>query len=299
MPAPNPFVTDAISSSRRSRSLMRMCGKLLHQHRGRFARWIEADLQPPIIGCGNWGCVTMIDGGTELLKLTVDPAEPLLALLIGELQREDSARGEMVRAGVVKIRKVARLRGQRWRYRGEHPVYAIVREAVIPVEDEISQSRSDPLSTWLRKRRRRASDRSKLEDQLQQRMDTIYLGGETTYRPPGWVSERTKVLLDEIVETLEAAEKRKTPRARARQEAAAVAMMAELSSYPEGETLGEAMISLIAGFNVPLRDVHMGNIGLRTEQTFEGVPTPALVLFDFGHEDLRRIPKRRVPELRL
>ncbi len=278
---------------------MKFTSGLLTSERKRFEKWFGEPLEPPIVGCGHWGCVVLGASGDKLLKLTVDPAEPHLAHMIQGLQAEDSARGEMVRAGVVKIHRVAKIRGKVWKYGRNQDVYVISREAVIPIQDAASRGKSDPLALWLRARRRRKAARTELELQLQQNMQELELDGQVIQRPPGWVSERTKNILDDIVETLEAADKCQTARARARRETDAIGQMGDLASYPEGETLGEAMIALLAGFDVPLRDVHMGNIGLRIEPTSPEVPTPALVLFDFGHAELRRVPMRRLGELSL
>lgn len=309
MPASNSFWSGSTpwfgddasgrSRARRTKSLLKFNSALLDEQRRRFERWLGEPLLPPILGCGRSGCVVMGASGTKLLKLTVDPAEPQLARLIGQLQKEDAARGEMLRAGVVKIHRVARVGGRSWRYGRSHPLYAIAREAVIPIDDAASRLGSDPLATWLRRKRRRAASRSLLEQQLQTSMDRVDLNGESIVRPPGWVSERTKDLLGEIDSTLDQARLCRTARARARREAEAITHMAELSSYPEGEPIGEAMMALLAGFDVPLRDVHIGNIGLRTEPVFEGVQIPSLVLFDFGNEELERVPRRRLPELKL
>ena len=279
---------------------MRHCSRLLHDELERIEEWVGYAVEAPIVGCGHYGCVAMAEGGDRLLKLTVDPAEPLLAILISKLQREDSARGEMLRSGAVKIHKVARVTDHPWKYgRKKNPLYAIVREAVIPVEESASRAHSDPLAMWLRKKRRSKAARGILEEQLQQDMEEVRLGNQAFARPPGWMSDRTKELLDDIVDTLDEADKCKTLRARARKEARATGKMAELSSYPEGEPLGEAMIALLAGFDVPLRDVHIGNVGLRIEPVFKGVPVPAFVLFDFGHAELRRVPAQRIPILTL
>lgn len=301
MPPRNPFAPSVPASAGRSRSLTSFTSRLLHENRRAFERWMGEPLEPPILGCGNYGCVVMGGSGEKLLKLTVDPAEPLLARLIGDLQREDSARGEMLRGGVVKLYRVARLRGVSWRYRRKaHPVYAVVREAVIPIEESVSQSRSDPIAAWIRRKRRgKRAARQEVELQLQTSMDWIDLNGDSFMRPPGWVSTRTQDLLDDIVETLEAADKGRTKRTRARIEAQALSKMADLASYPEGETLGEAMIALLAGFDVPLRDVHVGNVGLRTSSPFASVQSPSLVLYDFGHAELRRVPAQDIEDLEL
>lgn len=251
-----------------------------------------------VLGCGHWGCV--VDSKRPwVVKLTIDPNEAPVWLRINQLIEEESyGQGGVVRTkGVYEIKPGVMYGGRRKR------VYAIVREEVAPAFTFFRGTYDLELTVATKKKLDINPGLRALFDYRSDGRSFITAGGEPVSSPK----------IDELITTCEALIKFKdlayTWHARSTDRfpqhfpgAEAIKDRLERTTYrmrgPIGGAIGETLLMLVSN-GVVLRDVHLFNIGWRTQSEIPGYgyEDKTLVIFDPGHTPTGRslqIPVARV-----